>query len=99
MGKKLNGVARFFKRHRYLCVIAIFVAIVGFLDSNSFWARYHLHSENVALRREIANYEKKYERDTRELNNLKNSQEAVERVARLRLFMKTADEDVYVLED
>lgn len=99
MGKRLRGLGRMFIRHRYLCVTVLFVAVAGFLDTNSFWARYRLHEENEALREEIRQYEQRYERDTRELDNLKHSQAAVERVARLRLFMKTADEDVYVFED
>jgi len=99
MGNRLRGLGRMFIRHRYLCVTVLFVAIAGFLDPNSFWVRYQLHEKNEALRREIRRYEQKYEQDSRELENLKNSQAAVERVARLRLFMKTADEDVYVFEE
>lgn len=99
MGKRLRGLGRIITRHRYLCVICFFVAVIGFLDTNSFLARYRLHEENNALRKEIKRYEQKYERDTRELESLKNNQEAIERVARLRLFMKTADEDVYVFEE
>jgi len=99
MGKRLRGFSRFLTRHRYLCVTCFFVAVIGFLDNNSFLARYRLHEENNALREEIKRYERKYQHDTHELNSLRSNQEAVERVARLRLFMKTADEDVYVFEE
>lgn len=99
MGKRLRGFGRILTQHRYLCVTCFFVAVIGFLDSNSFLARYRIHEENNALRQEIKRYENKYKHDTQELNNLKNNQEAIERVARLRLFMKTADEDVYVFEE
>ena len=43
-------------------------------------------------------YEEKKKKATQELNALENSQEAVERVARVNLYMKNADEDVYVVE-
>lgn len=99
MGKRLRGLSRFLTRHRYLCVISFFIIVVGFLDTNSFLARYRLHEENEALRQEIKRYEQKFQHDSHELNSLKNDQEAIERVARVRLFMKTADEDVYVFEE
>lgn len=85
-------------RQKYLWTIIAFVAIVGFLDPNSFWRRYLLHEENEALRSSIRQYEERYNNDTRELHELERSPEAIERVARVDLYMKTADEDVYVIE-
>ena len=43
-------------------------------------------------------FEQKYNADTEALNDLLNSPEAVERVARVNLYMRTPDEDVYVIE-
>jgi len=98
MGKKLKKVALGIVRQKYLWTIVAFVAIVGFLDANSFWHHYELRQQNNDLRKEISEYEALYAADTRELHELERNPEAVERVARVNLYMKTADEDVYVIE-
>ena len=86
-------------KQKYLWTILIFIVYVGFIDSNSFWHRYELHQQNNELREEIKRFEKRYEADTKEYNELKYSPEAVERVARVNLFMKTEDEDVYIVNN
>lgn len=95
MGKRLSNMGRYIWRHKYFWTIALFVVIVGFVDSNSMLHRYELHSANEALRTEIASYEGKYKAATSEMESLAHSQEAVETVAREHLMMKTADEDIY----
>ena len=84
-------------RQKYLWTIVAFIVYVGFIDPNSFWRRYELHQQNNELREEIKRFEEKYEADTKEYNELKFSPEAVERVARVNLYMKTEDEDVYII--
>ncbi len=98
MGEKFKKIGKYIARHKYLCVILIFLVVVGFLDSNSFLYRYELYCHNEALRKEILKYEEIYAQDTRKLQELENNPMAVERVARMHLFMKTANEDVYILE-
>ena len=68
------------------------------LDENSLISRYQLHTRNEATRAEIRKYEEQYLRDQRDLQEMQNSPDAVERVARMDLLMKTPDEDVYVIE-
>ena len=58
-----------------------------------------MHQRNEALRAEIKTFEDRYNADTHELNELEHNPEAMERVARVDLFMKTANEDVYVIEN
>lgn len=99
MGKKLKNLGLCIIRQKYLWTILAFVAIVGFIDTNSFWKRYKLHAQNEALKVEIRKFEEKYAQDTKELNELENNPEAVERVARVNLYMKTPDEDVYIIDD
>ncbi len=99
MSRKLRSLANVFLKHRYFWAIVIFFVLVGFLTPNSFMNRYRLHQENEALRAEIRKYEEIYERDSKELHALETSPEAVERVARVHHFMKSADEDVYIIEE
>ena len=76
----------------------LFALIIGVLDTNSLWRRYNIRQENEALRAEIQVYKDQFEADKRELRALQNDPEVVEEVARMRLFMKTPDEDVYIIE-
>ena len=98
MGKKLNAVAGHLRRHKYLWTTLVFLLIIGVLDENSLISRYQLHARNEATRAEIRKYEEQYQRDQRDLHEMQNSPDAVERVARMHLLMKTPDEDVYVIE-
>lgn len=99
MGQKLKRIGLSILRQKYLWTIVAFIAIVGFLDSNSFLERWKLNSHNDMLREEIKKYEDAYAQDTKAIEELVNNPEAVERVARVNLYMKTGDEDVYVIEE
>ena len=98
MGKKLNAVVGHLRRHKYLWTTLVFLLIIGVLDENSLIYRYQLHARNEATRAEIRKYEAQYMRDQRDLQEMQNSPDAVERVARMDVLMKTPDEDVYVIE-
>ncbi len=98
MGKRIRRIGLIILRQKYFWTILLFVAWVGFFDDNSYYHRYELDQQNEALRSDIRQYEERYNSDTRELNDLQQNPEAVERVARVNLLMKTADEDVYVIE-
>ncbi|MDO5075380.1 MAG: septum formation initiator family protein [Bacteroidales bacterium] len=82
---------------RSLIAFLFFVVTVGFLDENSFYNYYRLWSKNKELTAEIKQYEKQYEADTRALHQMATSPEAVEKVARVNLLMKTSNEDIYVV--
>lgn len=98
MGHKLYLFCRNLLRKKYLWTIVAFIVIAGFVDSNSFWHRYQIKLQNDALRQEIAAYKAQYNADTHELNDIEHNPDAVERVARVNLYMKTANEDVYIIE-
>lgn len=84
-------------RARIALLTGFFVLVVGFLDDRSFYHVLLLMHENSELRQEIATYEAQYAADAQALRLLETSQEAVEKVARVNLLMKTANEDVYVV--
>ena len=98
MADKISGITRFLLRYKYILAILIFVLVAGFLDPNSFLARYRLTLRNNELRAEIRDCDNKYAEAEQELHSLLNDPKAVERVARVHLFMKSPDEDVYVVE-
>lgn len=92
----IQTVWDFIRRYKYFVVLAFFAIVVGFVDEDSFWDRHQRLLEIEALRNEMATYQNRYERDTKALEELENSREAVVRVAREQYFMKYSDEDVYV---
>lgn len=98
MGKRLQRICISFLRKKILWTLIIFIVYAGFLDPNCFWNTYQLYQQNEALRHEIEAYKLRYENDTRDYEELKKNQEALERVARVNLYMKTANEDVYIVK-
>ena len=91
-----NIVSRIW-RYRIAFVIALFVLGAGIFDENSVLNILLLTNSNNELRHDIAEFEKQYQEDSRALQLMDNSPEAVEKVARVKLFMKKANEDVYVV--
>lgn len=98
MGNKINNLWQAICKHKYLWTIVLFILIAGFLDENSILKFYQLRSHNNELKAEIRQYEHQYDSCSTELQRLKASSRAYEEVARVRLLMKSEDEDVYVIE-
>ncbi len=90
---------RRFRGVKYVIVIVGAVAIVGFLDDNSVWSHYRNKQKIGELEAEIQRYQRLYENDREQLRLLDTDPKAIEKIARERYFMKTADEDIFVLSD
>lgn len=84
--------------HKYLWTIAIFVLIAGFLDENSVMNYLQHKQENKELRAEMEIYKHEYDSTMVEYNHLLATPDAYETVARVHHFMKSDDEDVFVIE-
>ncbi len=98
MSKNIQDYWQLVCQHKYIWTILVFVLIAGFIDENSLLRFSQLHSHNQSLRSEIAIYEHEYQSSMDELQRLGRSPKAYEEVARVRLFMKSDNEDVYVIE-
>ncbi|MCQ2267197.1 MAG: septum formation initiator family protein [Bacteroidaceae bacterium] len=98
MSKNINNIWQRLCQHKYLWAILLFVLIAGFIDENSLYRYFLMGQHNRQLHNEIAEYEREYNEAQSELNRLSRSPHAFEEVARVHLFMKSADEDVYVIE-
>lgn len=98
MGTKINNLWQAVRKHKYLWTVALFILIAGFLDENSFLKFCQLRTHNNELKAEIEQYEHQYDSCSTELQRLKTSSRAYEEVARVRLLMKSENEDVYVIE-
>lgn len=98
MSKAINLLSVIWNSRSLLATV-FFVAVVGVLDENSVMNLIAQWNKNAELRAEIAQYEENYNTSITRLEQLSSSQEAVEEVARVNLFMKSNDEDVYIVEE
>lgn len=96
--KQPQQILQVLGRYKYLIVIVLGVLIVGFVDENSFYQRYKHGNEISSLKQEIKKYSDIYTNDTAKLNQLDRNPKAVEKIARERYFMKSDDEDIFVLD-
>ena len=84
---------------KYAIVTIAGVAIVGFLDENSFWSHFKNMQRISELKEETEKYNAEYRRDQARIRELDRNPKAIEKIARERYFMKADDEDIFVLSD
>lgn len=96
---RLNTVLGFLNHYRYLIVTVAGIAIVGFIDDNSFVRRVQLDMQISELEYEIARHNANDESARRQLRELQHNPKAIEKIARERYFMQADGEDIYVLSD
>ena len=103
--KGLNRVKAFLLRvwhslfFKYAVVTIVGLAIVGFLDENSFWSHYKNLLRIRELKEETEKYNADFRRDQARIRELDRNPKAIEKIARERYFMKADDEDIFVLSD
>ena len=84
---------------KYILVMAVGVAIIGFGGGDSVLAHFAYKSRIGELQKEIDQYDSEYRRDQAQIRELTNNPKSMERIAREQYFMKTEDEDIFVLSD
>ena len=84
---------------KYVLALAVFVGVIGFVGESSIMNRIGQQQEISNLKSEIDEYNRKFEQDKKTLDALKHDPEAVKEVARSRYFMKTDNEDIFIVED
>ncbi len=96
---RLNSIWKFIGRFRYWIVGIFCVLIVVVFDENSILQ--HVRNKMVVrdLKEQIEEYNNRYEQDKIKLKELKESHNAVMKIAREKYFMKADDEDIFVLRD
>jgi cell division protein FtsB len=84
---------------KYVLALAVFVGVIGFVGESSIVNRIGQQQEISNLKSEIDEYNRKFEQDKKTLDALKHDPEAVKEVARGRYFMKTDNEDIFIVEE
>lgn len=99
MSSKLTLTLRLMARYKYLIVVVLGVAFVGFIDDDSLLQLVRYNIKVAKLKEEIAVQNERNEAATRQLQELRKDPKSIERIARERYFMKSDDEDIFVLSD
>ena len=94
-----NGIKSWFFKLKYVIALVVFIIAIGFVGESSIVNRLGQQREISKLKEEIDEYNRKFEQDRKTLEALKHDPEAVKEVARSRYFMKTDNEDIFIVED
>ena len=97
MSQKLSIIWAYLAHYKYFIVIVAGVLIVGVVDNNSLRQHIKYQLQIATLREEIGKYQAQYEKDSRQLKEMRLGPEVFGKIARERYFMKADDEDIFVL--
>ena len=97
MSQKLSIIWAYLAHYKYLIVIVAGVLIVGVVDDNSIRQHIKYQLQIATLREEIGKYQAQYEKDSRQLKEMRLGPEVFGKIARERYFMKADYEDIFVL--
>jgi cell division protein DivIC len=99
MSNRVGIILSLLARYKYLIIIVVGVAFVGFIDDNSFLRFIEYNVQISDLKDQIKEYNDKNDASTARLRELDRNPKAIEKIARERYFMKADDEDIFVLSD
>lgn len=88
-----------FLKYKYVISISVFAVLIGFVGEHSLVKRFAQKQEISQLENEINKEIATYNSDKQKLERIKNNPEAVKRVAHEKYYMKTEDEDIFVIRD
>ena len=84
---------------KYVLVTVLAVVLIGFVDENSVWHHMRNTQRISELEGEIEKYDNLNKKNQARIRELDGNPKAIEKIARERYFMKTDDEDIFVLSD
>ena len=84
---------------KYIVVTILAVVLIGFVDENSVW--HHIRNKQYIseLEDEIKKYDELNQSNQAQIRELDSNPKAIEKIARERYFMKTDEEDIFVLSE
>lgn len=84
---------------KYVFAFLLFAVSITFLGEGNLLVRFEQKQEISKLQGEIDEYQRKFDSDRTVLNSLKNDPDALREVAREKYYMKTENEDIFIIED
>lgn len=86
-------------RNRYFLTVMVFLVWIILFDNNNLVNRYRYMKNLRQLENDREYFMERIEEDRRKLNELKTSNENLEKFAREEYFMKKDNEDIYIIVD
>ncbi len=86
-------------RNRYFLTVLVFLVWIILFDNNNLVNRYRYMKNLRQLESDREYFMERIEEDRRKLNELKTSDENLEKFAREEYFMKKDNEDIYIIVD
>ena len=84
---------------KYIVVTILAVVLIGFVDDNSVWHLIRNKQYISELEDEIKKYDELNQSNQAKIRELDSNPKAIEKIARERYFMKTDEEDIFVLSE
>ena len=84
---------------KYIVVTVIAIVFIGFVDENSIWRHMRNRQHISELQDEIKRLTDQHNYNQSQIRLWGNDTKAIEKIARERYFMKTDEEDIFVLSD
>ena len=94
-----HAIRHIFLRYKYHITLATFAIAIGFIGDHCLVRRYAQRQEIAELRSNIQHEIDTYNTDKQKLEQIKNNPEAVKRVAHEKYYMKTEEEDIFIIAD
>lgn len=86
-------------KYKYAIAFIVFAFLIGLVGDHCLVKRLAQRREISELQSQIQTQEERFIRDKQQLDRLKSDPEAVKRIAHEKYYMRSADEDVFVMED
>ncbi len=86
-------------KYKIVITIVLFVIYISFIDKNSLISQFQQKSEIEELTGEKHFFEKKIEKNTKRLEQLKTNDANLEKFAREQYRMHKANEEVYIISE
>lgn len=94
-----HSIKHYIFKAKYVIAIVVFGLVITFVGDGSLINRFAQQQEISRLQGEINEHVRRFNADKAKLNRLESDIDEVRSVARERYFMKTDNEDIFVIED
>lgn len=84
---------------KYAVALAVFIVSIGFVGDSCIVERIKQKEEIASLKEKIRMQKKRFREDKATLEKLKKDPDEIRRVAREKYYMKTENEDIFIIED
>jgi len=94
-----HSIKHYIFKAKYVIALIVFALVITFVGDGSLINRFAQQQEISKLQGEINEQTRRFESDKAQLIRIQTDHDAVKSVARERYFMKTDNEDIFVIED